>query len=348
MRTLAAVTVALFLAVCGDVPATTAARPVVQAWLGPDNDTPDLLDLFSDPQLWSNARAQISVLKLGPQQVGGSNPTHINTLADLSKVKAFQLLRSWGISLAIEVPSIVGRDCSTRNAVEYTLRLVRSVRAAGGIVRIASMADPLAAGKNACGDAFEDSAAKTAAYIKEVKASEPTLEIGDIEAYPLDRPVQLEQWVTELIRRGAKPAFFHLDANIHFLDVHPNIDVAGDLRSLKAFLKAQGIPFGIIFWSGYDPEPTDQAYFDRTMAWVRRVHAAIGAPDQAIFQSWIRRSYPGCADTDQSCNPPHPLRCPPSATGCGLKSVPVNLPEGNQAAFSLTRLANQALGTLRQ
>jgi hypothetical protein len=345
---------AVFLAIFSDEPAAMAAAPAIQVWFSPGAQTPDLLDMFRQPELWSKARSQISVLKFGPAQFGGAkvqlaaaHALGINTIADLSKVNAFQLLRSWNISLALEAPAIKPWDCTGRAAAKYTLQLIENARAAGGIVRYASMDEPLASGMRFCGDTLETAAAKTAAYIKQLKASDPALEVGDIEAYPWDHPVQLEQWLIALTRNGAKPAHFHLDVNVHFLDVHPEVDAAGDLRSLKAFAAAQGIPFGIIFWSGYNPEPTDQAYFDRTMAWVRRVHAAIGAPEQAIFQSWVVRSYPGCADTDPRCFPPK-LKCPPSDTsGCGLGTVPVNLPEGDPKVFSHTRLVNEALGVLR-
>ena len=199
-----------------------------------------------------------------------------------------------------------------------------------------------------CGDDLAGSAAKSAALIRGIRSNTPKLEVGDIEPYPAQRPAQIVQWLLALNNVGLAPAYLHLDANIHFLDLHPEINVTADLQSLQVSLRTLGIPFGIIFWSGYDPEPSDQAYFDHTMNWVRRVHAAIGAPDQAIFQSWIYRSFPGCSDTDPNCGPPK-LRCPPEgARGCGLKSVPVNLPEGDPEAFSLIRLVNEALGTLRQ
>jgi hypothetical protein len=193
---------------------------------------------------------------------------------------------------------------------------------------------------------LEIAATKTAAYVRELNAHDPTLEVGDIEPYPFERPAQLKQWVSALIRNGIKPAHFHLDVNIHYLDVHSDIDAATDLRSVSAFLLERGIPVGIILWSGYDPEPTDKDFFDRTMAWVRRVRA-IGIPQHVIFQSWVLRSYKGCSDTNIRCAFPK-LKCPPSdAIGCGLKSVPVNLPEGNPREFSLTRLVNEALSVLQ-
>jgi hypothetical protein len=317
-----------------------------EVWFGPDNDTPDFLDLFQKPDLWTRARSQISVIKLGPQQVGGVNQTSKNTLADLRNSGAFPLLAQWRIKLALEVPAIKPWDCTGRNAAKRTLQFIDNVHKAGGTVYYASMDEPLASGIIFCGDTLDGSAVKTAGYMKEVLRNAPTLEIGDIEAYPYYSVDQLKQWLTALKRNGGTPAHFHLDVNIHRLDVSPYINLISDLGSLKAFLRTQNIPFGIIFWSGYNPAPSDKAYFDRTMAWTSRVHAAVGIPDQIVVQSWILRSSPRCSDTDPNCVPPK-LHCtsqdPP---GCGERDVPINLPEGDSSIFSHTRLINEVLGIL--
>jgi hypothetical protein len=338
------VSVGILIVVLSGVVASASARPPVQVWLAPDNDTPDLLDLFRRPDLWNRARSQISVLKLGPQQLGGGNPKKINTLADLTRVDAFRLLRTWGIKLALEVPT----DCSEETMVRRVHNLVGSAHAAGGEVESVSMAGLLVSAVRGCKDNYADATTKSATFMRELRASAPTLVVGDIESYPAQRPAQIEQWLLALIKLGAAPQYLHLDANIHLLDAHPEIDAAADLRALRDFLRAHDIQFGIIFWSGYNPEPSDQAFFDHAMNWVRRVHAAIGAPDQAVFQSWVLRSSAGCSDTDPNCKQASP-GCPPVGTpSCGLKTVPVNLPEDGPNVFSLTRLVNEAVGTLRQ
>jgi hypothetical protein len=340
-----AIVAAVLLASLSAAPNATAAAAAIQVWFTPASESRDLIEMFRDPQLWKNARSQISVFELGRRQLGEGNTTGINTISDLSKVSAFQLLRSWGISLALEGPAIKPWDCTGRYAAEDILRLIGNARAAGGIVKYVSMDEPLLSGTRFCRDSVENVAAKTAAYIKELKAREPVLEVGDIEAYTPDIS-QLEQWLTLLTKDGAKPAHFHLDVDVHYVEVHPNIDIIADLRSLKVLLRTQGIPFGIIFWSAHGPEPSSQSYYNHTIAWVKQVHAAIGAPDQAIFESWITRSYAGCNYAASGCAPPK-IQCPPSDTsGCGLHSVPINLPEGNPRIFSHTRLVDEGLTIL--
>ena len=320
-----------------------------ELWFAPDNDTPDYLDLFRRPDLWSKSRTQISVIKLGPQQAGGHNPSGKNTLSELHDANAFRLLAQWGIRLAIEVPAVKPWDCTGHVAAKMTLQLVENIRKAGGDVRFLSMDEPYVSGMIFCKDNMENTAAKTAEYVREINRKEPQIQVGDIEVYPYFRIEQLKDWLTAALERyGVRPAHFHLDVNVHRLDVSPNIDLAADLGSLELFLHGKGIPFGIILWNGYNPAPTDKAYFDRTMRWVERVHGAIGLTDQIIFQSWILRSSPRCADTDPACYPDK-LRCTPDdPPGCGQKTVPINLPEDDPNVYSHTRLINEALDMLNR
>jgi hypothetical protein len=66
-------------------------------WFGPDNDTQDLLDLFSKPDSWARSRSQIGVFKFGPQQLKETGQPSVNSLDQLVKVDAFRKPRSWGI-----------------------------------------------------------------------------------------------------------------------------------------------------------------------------------------------------------------------------------------------------------
>jgi hypothetical protein len=340
-----AMAVALPMAAIGS-PCATAASPAPQIWFAPDNDTSDYLDLFRKPETWRSARSHISVLKVGPQQAGGPNRTGKNTLAQLREAGAFRQLAAWGIALAIEVPAIKPWDCTGRIAVQRTLDLIENVRKAGGKVEFVSMDEPLASGIRFCKDTLEGSAVKTAEYMKQVAAKEPHVQIGDTEAYPYFSIGELKSWLAALQKNGVTPAYVHLDANIHRIDKSPHLDLAADLRGLQNYLSSKRIPFGIIMWSGYNPAPSDKAYFDRTLLWIKRVRDAIGAPDQIIFQSWVIRSAPRCKDTDVSCDPDK-LRCmPEDPPGCGEQTVPNNLPENDPASFSHTRLINEGLAML--
>lgn len=311
-------------------------------WFGPNNDTLDLLDLFQQPQSWAEARQKIAVMKLGPQQVSDGGGPHMNALSDMRRVQAFSLLRAWGIKLSIEAPAIKKWDCSGKNTLDYTLRLIRNVEQSGGRVDYITMDGPLIDGTRDCGDTMETTAAKTSSYIKQLTAAVPSIVVGESEPYPAMPLATIKEWYKALAVDGAKPAYFHMDANVHLLDVRPQINVTSDLRAYRDFFQSQHMQFGMIFWSGYDPEPSDRAYYQRVMGWVRRVHAAIGAPDDSVFQSWVRRSPSRCSDSDASCNSRRTPCAGEVRLGCGEKSVPVNLPDNDPTVFSHTRLIEDA------
>jgi hypothetical protein len=77
-----------------------------------------------------------------------------------------------------------------------------------------------------------------------------------------------------------------------------------------------------------------------------RVKAAIGQPDQAVFQSWVTRSPIACSRSEPACaKQPCSPADPPY---CGEKSIPLNLPDDDPAAFTQTRLVRDVLGLLSQ
>jgi hypothetical protein len=323
-------------------PRGARADAATSIWFGPNNDTVDLLDLFRHPQLWAEARQKITVLKLGPQQVSDGGGPHLNALADMRKVNAFSLLRTWGMKLAIEAPAIKKWDCSGKNTLDYTLKLIRNVQQSGGQVNYITLDGPLIDGTRDCSDNLETAAAKTSSYIKQIAAAVPGIVVGESEPYPAMPLVKISDWYKALATNGAKLSYFHMDANVHLLDARPQINVNSDLRAYRDFFKGQHMRFGVIFWSGYDPEPSDEAYYRRVINWVRRVHAAIGSPDDSIFESWVRRSPSRCSDTDPSCNAVK-IHCVGSdGPGCGEKSVPANLPDNDPKIFSHTRLIDDA------
>ena len=140
------------LAFVGSVARGTPTPPV-QVWFSPNNDTADR-QLFRHPELWGKARSQISVLKR-LKQVDGRGTRQTNSLSALTDVDAFRVLRLWGIKLAIEAPAIKKWDCTSKKALEYTLRMVDNVSSADGVVDYISMDGPLVSGIRGCCDTVE-------------------------------------------------------------------------------------------------------------------------------------------------------------------------------------------------
>ena len=326
---------------------------VPSVWFAPDSETPDLVEMFRRPELWAESRSHISVFKFGPLQVRSTGKPPVNSVDDLARVGAFQKLGTWGIDIAIEAPSIKPWDCTAVHARQMTADYIRSVKVAGGKVRFIAMDEPMASGLVQCHDSVDAALDKTVDYIKQLSADPDlaaqglTPEVGDIEAYPSQGVAGIERWVEGLERRGAKPRFFHLDINVHRLDVDHTIDAQRDLRELARFFRANHIPFGVILWPGYNPVASDRVFHDLTLSWTRRVHQAIGQPDQVIVQSWVVRGGAACSLTDPKCDMLHPHCAPTDGPNCGKHSVPQNLPDSDPSAFSLTQTMLDALRVLQ-
>ena len=330
------------------LPAQSQAGPAV--WFSPDNDTPDYLDLFNKPEAWSTTRAQVNVFKFGPQQVS-SSPAKVNSYAELLKADAFRKLKEWRIEIAIEAPAVKEWNCTGVNAAKVTLEYIRNVRAAGAAVSYIAMDEPLVSGFRACHLTFEETAARTAAYVKAVSEDKTTaasgqkVAFGDTEPYPSYSVDQLRQWIDSMERNGFKPAFFHLDVDINNIELHPNINLAKDLGTLKAYLRQKEIPLGIVFWSGHDPEKSDEAYYYHVIDYVTRIKHAIQKPDQSVFQSWVNRVSSSCSDRSR-CTFSNPACSAEDPDYCGMKSVPINLPDYNIRVYSHTRLIVDSLRIL--
>jgi hypothetical protein len=336
--------------------AAACAREPAAVWFAPAGDTPDYTDLFSKPQLWPKARQRVDVIKLGPVQTIEKGPK-VNDLTALQGVDAFRKMQQWNIDIAIEAPSVKEWDCSGHgdtkdprvrgNAQAATLSYIKNVFTAGAHVKFIAMDEPLVSGFGACHETIDQVAAKTAAYAKallsdpNVTTWAPGLAVGDIEVYPSKTVDQLIQWTRTLEQNGFKPAFFHLDVDVYDVEARgPKLNFNGDIRALQSFFKAEHIPFGIIFWSGHGSEPTDASYYNHVVSWAQRLHAAIGAPEQSIIQSWVTRSSIKCT-AGVRCDKANNWMCSPAdPPDCGKQSVPINLPENNPSVFSHTRLIN--------
>lgn len=344
------VAVILFLSfVVGTIPqARSDQKPII--WFAPDSETPDLISLFSVPESWEETRTRVNVFKFGPAQVGAPSSSGLNTFEDLVKVGAFQKLKQWGMSVAIEAPAVKEWDCTSKRAAKITLDYIQNVRSGGGEVKFVAMDEPLVSGYRSCQLTFDEIAARTANYVRDILEDpgiatlDGKIMFGDIEPYPSYSVDQLKQWINALQSHGLTPSFFHLDVDLNNVNLHPQIDLAGDLRALKAFLEQREIPFGIIFWSGRDPESSDESYFNHVIDYVERVHAAIGRTDQSIFQSWVLRVSAACT-LAVPCDWKNTHCSSSDVRYCGYHSVPINLPEGS-SVFSHTRLINESLKIL--
>ena len=318
--------------------------PASTVWLNPAPDSPDFMAMFTHPEAWLQARSETNVIQFGPQQLDPKGKVGSrNFLPDLVNAGAFRQIKQWGLSTAIAAPSIKEWDCTGYLAARVTIRFLKHVYQSGGSVQFVAMDEPLvsALGLNTkvCQLTIQQAAAATARYRLAVLQDHDIRKLGaqpafvDVEPYPTLSVATVKRWTTSLINQGFKPSALHLDVNVHAIDRSYALQaqLPEDLIDLQAFFKSLNIPFGILFWSGYDPEPTDKSYYGHAMSWVQRVKAIIGKPDQVVLTSWVRRcSVRGpCTRKDPGCNITDP-------TYCGSLSVPTNLSE--RKAYTSTRL----------
>jgi hypothetical protein len=280
-----------------------------------------------------------------PSQLAADSVSRTNSYRELVEVDAFRKLKAWNIDVAVEAPAVKEWDCRAESTVAVTRDYLNNIRKAGGSPRFVTMDEPLLSGTSRCGLSLTETAIRTAGYALKLRSDPLPPEIGDIEPYPSVDLAQLKLWIETLGSSGLTLAFFHLDIDLNDVDLNHPMDLVPDLRSLQTFQRQRGIPFGIIFWSGQDPEWSDATYGAQVMDFVRRVHHAIDRPDQAIFQSWVLRASVSCAGR-KDCSTSRPNCGPADPPTCGAHSVPLNLPEQADNGFSHTRLLLEALRVL--
>jgi hypothetical protein len=310
--------------VCALVAPLLACGPEKEVWFAPNIGSPDMLDLFTRPEEWPRARAQVRVFKFYEQQLlapadVGCEACGPNVLPGLEGVGAFARLSGWGISVAVEAGAVKEWGCTADATAPLALRAVTSVESRGARVDSLAMDEPILGGE-ACSVSLPETADRTAEFVRRLRSARPALRVGDIEPYPHLLAPALVAWLQALQARGVRPAFFHLDVDRREA-ARLGTDVAGDLAMLQKVCASLGIRFGVIVW-GQDGT-SDRAYFEDVLAWVRTVSEAIGRPEDMVFQSWIEGEG-------------------------GREDIPVNLPENDPAVYSHTRLLDDSLALLGQ
>ena len=72
---------------------TNATEATHQVGFGPGEDTPDLIQLFTRPELWATTRTKVNVFQFSPA-LAGAKHSGPNGLAQLAAAGAFQSLRN--------------------------------------------------------------------------------------------------------------------------------------------------------------------------------------------------------------------------------------------------------------
>jgi hypothetical protein len=294
-------------------------RPPREVWFAPDLGSGDMVELFTEPELWSDARRSTRVFKFYEEQLLASVPSDCpacgqNILPRFVAAGAFRLLQSWGMRAAVEAPVLKTWSCTGDGAAALAMKAIDRVLAAGGSVSTLAMDEPFVGGR-ACGLPAADAIARTALFAGTLRNYAPGLEIGDIEAYPTLEPVALARWIVGLRLSGVRLSFLHLDVD-RTEARRLGLSLETQLRPVQFLCRAFGISFGIIVW-GQDTT-SDAAYYADARGWHEEMTQIFGTPDHTIFQSW--------AQSEE-----------------GERVVPRNLPESDPTRFTHTRLIRESL-----
>jgi hypothetical protein len=225
-----------------------------------------LIQIFDDPELLK----QFGVFSLYMQNVTSTGPeVGPNTFDALQANHAFQKLKQAGVPLNLEGMSLSDLDA------------VQKIRDAKGDVTYFAFSEPITELKSvqAAADAF-------VAFYQ--KAASIGVQAGYLEAWPEVDLSKQQALLDNVIARGCKPAFWHMDTD-HVRAQHEGKDVAAMLKQARAYADAHGVTFGCFVNSTVDPILTDAQHAANIQALATKIHGIMPDLAHVHLASWARR-----------------------------------------------------------
>jgi hypothetical protein len=267
--------------------AAQADTLIPQLVIGPPGDS--IRELFDHPNEWSRTRARTGAILC---------TDHILAhFSDEELRKWFGLMRSWGISLELEVGAIKEWGPSAEDTFRAEKPIWdRAVRLGADIKSIA-MDEPLVASRAMLHRPDDYAVVQTAQFVSLVRNSYPAIRIGDIEPYPAIPLGDHVSWVNQLQERLQQQHVRSLD--FYRLDVDwVSFAKTGrgnwrDVSSLVTTLRTAHLPVSMIYWaSGYPSEKAEgiagnDTWYVEVLGQGYDVADAGIAPDQFVVESWI-------------------------------------------------------------
>jgi hypothetical protein len=263
-----------------------AQRPMPELVIAPPGD--GIRELFEHPTAWPKARALTGAILYADH-----NLTH---LKDAELQAWFALMRTWNISLELEVGAIKewGPTADATFAAEQPI-WDRAVRLGANLASVV-MDEPLIASR-ALRKPDSYAVEQTARFIALVRQHYPAMRIGDAEAYPglplEDHIAWLAQLQARLHQQNVAPLDFYR-ADVDWVSfAKAGLGSWQGVAALAGETRKAGVPFSLIYWaSGYPSEKAEGLAGDDT--WYVEVlgqgYAVADAglhPDQFVLESWI-------------------------------------------------------------
>jgi hypothetical protein len=245
-------------------------------------------ELFQHPDAWPQARALTGAILYSDH--------NLNHFSDAELQQWFAMMRTWNISLELEVGAIKPWG-PTADATFHAEQPIwdRVVRLGANLGSVA-MDEPLTAARflhKPDTYAIE----QTTRFIALVRQHYPTMHIGDIEPYPgipLDQHVAwLKQLLASLRAQNVAPLdFYRLDVDwVSFTKADRGS--WHEVASIAAASRGLGVPFSLIYWASGYPSENAAGLADEDTWYVEVLNQgnAVGdaglRPDQFVLESWI-------------------------------------------------------------
>lgn len=158
------------------------------------NAEADTLELFQQPDAWSQARSLIDTFQFYAQNIMAGVEVDMatkpnwelvgpNTFKALVNVDAFRKLADWNIKVALEIGAVKPGDCDAMKNADLTVNLIRRIQDAGGTVDYVAIDEPIPSSKSAlwenampglgCHLTLAEAATATVKYCEAVRDEQP-------------------------------------------------------------------------------------------------------------------------------------------------------------------------------
>ncbi len=210
----------------------------------------------------------------------------VATDAEIAAVVSSAKARGQSIALGVSALTSTAECGEGIEGFQASLGALERLHAAGARVSLIAFDEPYAMGHvydgpRACHWPTEKVAADVAAFVRQLRAAEPGVLIGDIEVLWKDIPPgDIGAWMDEYARVAEAPFdFFHLDVD------WSEPDWVERMASAVSEVRSRGVPAGVIYngdWGTSDREWTDLA-----RSHISEIEGRLGGPpDHVVFMSW--------------------------------------------------------------
>jgi hypothetical protein len=265
-------------------------KPVV--WMMPPAaaDGRCLRELFTQPDLWRETRAEVQVL--------GYADHNLNRQFTDQELGAWMpLLAQWNLKLGLEVGAIKEWGPTGRKAFDAQRPMWDRFQKLGGKIHALAMDEPLCCARNVLKKDQAYAVEETAQFIALVRQHYPDVLVGDVEPYPSLTLAELFAWIDalqtrlkELNVRGLD--FFRVDVDwVHF--IYGDKGNWREVRKLEEACRARKLPFSLIYWAADYPHLErlgrggDAAWYISTLRQGQDYALVGGRPDEYVIESWV-------------------------------------------------------------